>query len=462
MKRHRSILALPLVAVLVLPVAAQDPVTPPANPNDNPPSMHDADRMTTALGPQVKASDIIGKDVRNPSNENLGEIDDIVVTTNGRISYAVLSFSTLLGLNEKLFAIPWSSLKAGSDGKSYTLDIPKEKLKKAPGFDKKNWPDMADKQWSAGVDTFYGTPPAGDRMIGGRLTQLDKAPVNDAVETRLGKVEGTIVDTDHACVTLIVIDPDDKAFPSVKDKYVAIPWSSLNCTVAKDSMSKEKAFVYPGDRALIASAASFEKKSWPDLNADYVKQVYAHFGRDVNADILNQGARPAIGFGSDVNNPTETPRGELGRSNPPGTDPSNRLGNAPGQQTGDLQGRDSDHMQYGNRANKKAICCSKVIGATVKDSSKADAGVVREIVFVPGEEHRSFLIVDARDGANRLHAIPVTLCEMGDGGTCCVTTTAQTISSSPAIEDADVQKLADDNDRCTKICEHYKTTKPMK
>ena len=35
--------------------------------------------------------------------------------------------------------------------------VPKVKLKDASGFNKDNWPSMADKAWAAGVHHFYGT-----------------------------------------------------------------------------------------------------------------------------------------------------------------------------------------------------------------------------------------------------------------------------------------------------------------
>jgi hypothetical protein len=37
------------------------------------------------------------------------------------------------------------------------LNADKEKLKKASGFDKDHWPDMADRQWEQTVSQYYGT-----------------------------------------------------------------------------------------------------------------------------------------------------------------------------------------------------------------------------------------------------------------------------------------------------------------
>jgi len=41
------------------------------------------------------------------------------------------------------------------DIKEITLDLPKDKLKDAPGFDKSHWPNMADQTWAREIRTFY-------------------------------------------------------------------------------------------------------------------------------------------------------------------------------------------------------------------------------------------------------------------------------------------------------------------
>ncbi len=64
---------------------------------------------------------------------------------SGRISYAVLSFGGFLGMGDRLFAVPWQALKLDTENKRFTLNVSKEQLKNAPGFDKDHWPTMADR-----------------------------------------------------------------------------------------------------------------------------------------------------------------------------------------------------------------------------------------------------------------------------------------------------------------------------
>ena len=110
-------------------------------------------------GPQLMGADtLLGNDVYNKDGEDLGDIKEFMIDmTSGQIGYAVLSFGGLLGMGDKLFAVPWRALALDTVNKRFTLNVPKATLKDAPGFNKDNWPSMADKAWAAGVHHFYGT-----------------------------------------------------------------------------------------------------------------------------------------------------------------------------------------------------------------------------------------------------------------------------------------------------------------
>ena len=62
-------------------------------------------------------------------------------------------------MGEKLFAVPWAALKLDTVNKRFMLDASKERLKDAPGFDKNDWPDMADASWEKSIHDYYGTTP---------------------------------------------------------------------------------------------------------------------------------------------------------------------------------------------------------------------------------------------------------------------------------------------------------------
>jgi sporulation protein YlmC with PRC-barrel domain len=108
----------------------------------------------------LSASAVIGDSVVTPAGEGLGKIEEIMLDLEkGRIAYAVLSFGGFLGMGEKLFAIPFEALKLDASREHFIFDIDKERLKKAPGFDKHNPPQAADRTWGAEVYKFYGYKP---------------------------------------------------------------------------------------------------------------------------------------------------------------------------------------------------------------------------------------------------------------------------------------------------------------
>jgi sporulation protein YlmC with PRC-barrel domain len=115
---------------------------------------------TDGPGPALMgANTLLGNDVYNNSDESLGDIKELMIDmATGKIAYAVLSFGGVLGLGDKLFAVPWAALTLDTENKRFTLNTTKESLKDAPGFNKSRWPSMADKTWAGGVHTFYNTP----------------------------------------------------------------------------------------------------------------------------------------------------------------------------------------------------------------------------------------------------------------------------------------------------------------
>jgi len=114
-------------------------------------------------GPSLMGADtLLGNDVYNSQNESLGTIKEFMIDMgSGRIAYAVLSFGGFMGMGDRLFAVPWQALQLDTVNKRFTLNVNKDKLKNAPGFDKDRWPSMGDTSWATGVHSFYGVKHTG-------------------------------------------------------------------------------------------------------------------------------------------------------------------------------------------------------------------------------------------------------------------------------------------------------------
>ena len=103
---------------------------------------------------------VIGSKVVNVQNEDLGKIEDLVFDVgNGRIAYAVLSFGGFLGMGDKYFAIPWNAFRFNLTEKRAVLNVDKKLLENAPGFDKDNWPNLADPTWGSRIYKHFGYTP---------------------------------------------------------------------------------------------------------------------------------------------------------------------------------------------------------------------------------------------------------------------------------------------------------------
>ncbi len=115
-------------------------------------------------GPEVMGADtLVGNDVYNHKDEDLGDIKEIMLDMrSGKVGYAVLSFGGFLGMGEKLFAVPWNALTLDTKHKRFVLNVEKDRLKGAPGFDKDKWPNMADQSWVKEIHSYYGTKPYSD------------------------------------------------------------------------------------------------------------------------------------------------------------------------------------------------------------------------------------------------------------------------------------------------------------
>jgi sporulation protein YlmC with PRC-barrel domain len=103
-------------------------------------------------GRNWKASELIGLNVYTTEDEETGEIKDIVLSPDGRIKYAAVSFGGFLGMGNKLFAVPWNAVRLESkDGEANLarVDVTEESIKERQGFDQDHWPEEADRGFLA-------------------------------------------------------------------------------------------------------------------------------------------------------------------------------------------------------------------------------------------------------------------------------------------------------------------------
>jgi len=97
-----------------------------------------ADRLN---GVQVmSANDYIGKTVYDQGGNNIGEVNDLIISNDGQIQAVILGVGGFLGIGEKDVAVNTSAIQMVQDGDNTRLVVQatKEALESAPSYDKSN------------------------------------------------------------------------------------------------------------------------------------------------------------------------------------------------------------------------------------------------------------------------------------------------------------------------------------
>lgn len=312
----KSILGQLVIAAVVPMLAWAQPTAPQTQPArsgsaDTTTSTKAAQGATAAQGMRdARASKLIGMDVRNPQNERLGEIKDLIIDVrNGRVQYAVLSFGGVMGLGDKLFAYPVAAFKTAADRDELVLNVDRDRLKEAPGFERSRWPNL--RQYAADVDRFFARIGIGERssdrvgrndgdarpdVIGRndsatgtaaradrgerattegrdrpaarsdlaqnpnllRASELIGRNVQDRSNRNAGEIEDLVVSMGNGRVRYVVVD-FDKAW-SPDDKLLALPLTALRFDDRGKTVTLNVA------RERLDMTRGFDEKQWPDLN----------------------------------------------------------------------------------------------------------------------------------------------------------------------------------------------------
>jgi sporulation protein YlmC with PRC-barrel domain len=98
-----------------------------------------------------RTSKLIGKEVKDAQNEDLGSIYDLVLTSDHQqVSYAALSSGGTWGMGAKYYAVPWSAFQVNAQG-DITTSLNKNQLDQMAAFDRDNWPAQANAQLTSSI-----------------------------------------------------------------------------------------------------------------------------------------------------------------------------------------------------------------------------------------------------------------------------------------------------------------------
>ena len=110
----------------------------------------------TAMEQADRVSKILGKKVISQKGEDLGKIEDLVLSKDACLDYIILAPGGLLGTGDRLIPIPWKAVKTGAQADTIIVDMDKSQLEKAPNFESKKWPNFTDSEWYGKIREFFG------------------------------------------------------------------------------------------------------------------------------------------------------------------------------------------------------------------------------------------------------------------------------------------------------------------
>lgn len=267
------------------------------------------------LGEVVKASDIIGRVVRNPQDEKLGEVEDLGVDLkSGRIVLVILSTGAL-GIGKDI-AVPPQAFQCDHERKVVRLDTTKERLKTSPKFEMSQWDDYSQSNRVVEVYRFYDqhpyfthtdhkrtprhVPVLGTVM---RASKIIGLTVRNQHDEKLGTVNNLMINLESGRVSQVIVSSG--GFLGVGDELSVMPPASFSYG------DNGAHLILDATKESLGNAPRFKSKEWPNFSdPEYSSTVYRayriepYFKTQVDADNTGRNVRDR-----DSNQPTSLDQG---------------------------------------------------------------------------------------------------------------------------------------------------------
>jgi sporulation protein YlmC with PRC-barrel domain len=227
----------------------------------------------------LSAESLMDDKVINREGEDLGKFEDLMIDlAEGKIAYAALSFGGFLGMGDKFFAIPWKALSLRVHEHAFVLDIPKEVLENAVGFDKDNWPATSRESLSS-IYSYYGYQPywqtetvrTSDVYNTGflRANKIRGEKVYNRENDHIGKIEDIMIDLQDGRIAYAVILHG--GLLGLGSKHIPIPWQAFSLA------ERDNAFVVDIPKETLDKAEGLDKDRWP-VTREELSRTFSYYG----------------------------------------------------------------------------------------------------------------------------------------------------------------------------------------
>ncbi len=247
-----------VVFALALGPAASYSKTPVGQSPNEKISTSDKDSQAAAKEMKFPASEIIGKGVQNEEGEYLGVIRDLMIDPqNGGISFALLSPGGVLGIPMRFVPVPFGAVAFSPAKNVYLLDMSRQKIIAAPGFDRGEIPRQASRGWETEVFRYYGLTPAWGEAekttAAGHgaaylFSELRGMSVKDQQGEKLGSIRDLVIDSKGHVPQAVI---SHGGFLGIGAKSAAVSLSDLKFDAESQS------FVLPWTKEKLDQAPEF-------------------------------------------------------------------------------------------------------------------------------------------------------------------------------------------------------------
>jgi sporulation protein YlmC with PRC-barrel domain len=104
----------------------------------------------------MRIDNVLGADVRNLQDEDLGDIEDVVLDDQGDLSYVLVGRGGFFGVGQDLVPVRWQDLRAVPDLDTFVLDVDEQAFEQAPAVDRDVFADSdAYAQRRQEIDSYW-------------------------------------------------------------------------------------------------------------------------------------------------------------------------------------------------------------------------------------------------------------------------------------------------------------------
>ncbi|MCW5601474.1 PRC-barrel domain-containing protein [Nitrosomonas sp.] len=179
----------------------------------------------TNLAYDINAQKLIDMNVVGQNGNTLGEIQDLVLSHNKTISYAIVSVGGILGVGEKLVTIPFHDLNINKTEEKVTLNLTEKQLEELPEFKFEYIGDRNyqtnDRPTTSSADSKYNVANTDYDINAKKLFGMN---VVDPSGKKLGELKDLLLSKSEKVIHAIV---STGGMLGMGKKLIAVPFHSL-------------------------------------------------------------------------------------------------------------------------------------------------------------------------------------------------------------------------------------------